>query len=144
MINYKFRSCYKKWTYISLSAAQRPIGVLSTAHWPIGMCSLLGRRACYCAVVHATVQGPAVHHVTSLGTQKYIFKVQGSMWHTLVSSGACGAFNSWNKIIMCCTLHKKTVLHTLWLVQIADHWTDHILKLKKLKRKEETWVCTCD
>jgi hypothetical protein len=79
MINYKFRSCCKKWTYISLSAAQRPIWVLSVAHWPIDMCSLLGRRACYCADVHATVQRPAVHHVISLGAQKYIFKVQGPM-----------------------------------------------------------------
>jgi hypothetical protein len=79
MVNYKFRSCYKKWTYISLSAAQRPIGYLSAAHWPIGMCSLLGRRACYCTDVHATVQGPAVHYVTSSGAQKCIFKVQGPM-----------------------------------------------------------------
>jgi hypothetical protein len=61
---------------IGCSTADR---ALSAAHWPIDMCSLLGRRVCYCAGVHATVQGPAVHHVTSLGVQKCIFKVHGPM-----------------------------------------------------------------
>jgi hypothetical protein len=60
-----------------LVGAQRPIGVLSAAHWPIGMCSLLGRRACYCADVHATIQGPMVHHVTSSGPRNTFSKFRG-------------------------------------------------------------------
>jgi hypothetical protein len=44
-----------------------------------------GRRACYYASVHATVQGPAVHHVTSLGGRKCIFKVQGPAVHHVTS-----------------------------------------------------------
>jgi hypothetical protein len=55
-----------------MSAAQRLTGALTAAHWPIGM--YIGW-----ANVHAIVQGSAVHHVTSLGSQKYIFKVQGLM-----------------------------------------------------------------
>jgi hypothetical protein len=117
MINYKFRSCYKKidiYKPVGFSTADR---ALSVAHWPIGYrllldapwptCMLLCRHACYCSGVCGAphdkfrgqkyifkVQGPAVHHVTSSGGQKCIFKVQGPMWHKLISSGACGAFNS--------------------------------------------------
>jgi hypothetical protein len=88
MINYKFRSCYKKIDiYISLSAAQRPIGALSAAHWPIGMCSLLGRRACYCSgacgAPRDKFRGPEMHFQNS---RAYVTP--------LTSSVACDAFNS--------------------------------------------------
>jgi hypothetical protein len=38
--------------------------------------------------------GSTVHHLTSLETQKYIFKVCGPKWRTLTSSRAAGAFSS--------------------------------------------------
>ena len=40
-----------------------------------------------------------MHHLTSLGTKKYIFKVYGPMWHTLTSSSVHGAFNSFNYVL---------------------------------------------
>jgi hypothetical protein len=50
--------------------------------------------------------GPAVHHLTSLGTQKCILKVYGPMWHTPTSSRAAIAFNSFkNKLIHVKFLH---------------------------------------
>jgi hypothetical protein len=93
MINYIFRSCYKKWTYISLSAAQWPIGpvgssltdrhVLLNATWPT--CMLLCR--------HATVQGPTVHHAYKFRGQKCIFKVQGPAVHHVTSLRARNTFS---------------------------------------------------
>jgi len=36
-----------------------------------------------------------MHRLTSLWTQKYIFKVRGSIWHTLTCLRAAGALNSY-------------------------------------------------
>jgi hypothetical protein len=88
MINYKFRSCYKKmdiYKPVGCSMADRgPVGssltdrhVLLNATWPT--CMLLCR--------HATVQGPMVHHTYKFTGQKCIFKVQGPTVHHVTSLG---------------------------------------------------------
>jgi hypothetical protein len=83
MINYKFRSCYKKidiYKSVGCSMVDRgPVGSSLADRHVLLNAMLLCRRACYCSGARGAsrdkfmgqkcifkVQGPAVHHVTSL------------------------------------------------------------------------------
>ena len=63
---------------------------------------------------------PAVHHLTSLETQKCILKVRGPTWHTLASSRAIGAFNYKEK--------KKKVEKGILINKYGTFYTTIILK----------------
>jgi hypothetical protein len=86
--------------------------------------------------MHATVQGPAVHHVTSSRGQKYIFKVQGPMWHRLTSSRACSAFNSFLFNAVIDTLN----LRELELTGRKFTWANH-LQNQTFEKLDRILVC---